>query len=177
MAKGVSSVYTPLAAVLIDESIVRTFEEKKAHFIHHFTTGANPVSCAVGLMVIEIIEKEGLVEQADILGEYLHQQAREKLFPHPTVGEIRGKGMLMGVELVKDKETKEPFDPGVQASYQVHKLAMEKGCMVVPRTGVVQGVMGDQIMIAPPLIISESEIDTALGIVDEALTDFEEEYI
>lgn len=177
MAKGMSSVYTPLAAVLIGQEIVSTFEEKKAKFIHHFTTAANPVSCAIGLAVIDIIEKERLVERAATLGEYLHQQAREKLSPHPTVGEIRGKGMLMGVELVKDKETKKPFDPSVQASYQVHKLAMEKGCMVVPRTGLVQGVMGDQIMIAPPLIISENEIDTALDIVDEALSKFEEEYI
>jgi len=177
MAKGISSVYTPLAAVLIGQEIVSTFKEKEAKFIHHFTTAANPVSCAIGLAVFDIIEKERLVERAATLGEYLHQQAREKLSPHPTVGEIRGKGMLMGVELVKDKETKEPFDPGVQASYKVHKLAMEKGCLVVPRTGVVQGVMGDQIMIAPPLIITESEIDTALDIVDEALSNFEEAYI
>lgn len=175
MAKGISSVYTPLAAVLIDESIVRTFEEKKAHFIHHFTTAANPVSCAVGLAVIEIIEKEALVERAATLGEYLHKKSEEILFRHPTVGDIRGKGMLLGVELVQDKETKEPFDPALQASYRVHQLAMDRGCMIVPRTGVAKGIKGDQLMIAPPLIITESEIDTALDIVDSALTAFEKE--
>lgn len=175
MAKGISSVYTPLAAVLINENIVRTFDEKNARFIHHFTTGANPVSCAVGLTVIDIIEKEGLVERAATLGEYLRQKTAEKLSHHPTVGDIRGKGMLMGVELVRDKETKEPFDPAVKASYRVHELAMDRGCMVVPRTGVVKGVQGDQFMIAPPLIIKEGEIDTALDIVDSALTAFEKE--
>lgn len=175
MAKGVSSVYTPLAAVLIDESIVRTFEEKNAQFIHHFTTAANPVSCVVGLAVIDIIEKEGLVERAATLGEYLHKKTREKLYHHPTVGDIRGKGMLMGVELVKDKETKEPFDPALQASYRVHQLAMDRGCMIVPRTGTVKGIKGDQFMIAPPLIIKEGEIDTALDIVDDALAAFEKE--
>jgi adenosylmethionine-8-amino-7-oxononanoate aminotransferase len=175
MAKGVSSVYTPLAAVLIDEDIIETFDKKNARFINHFTTAGNPISCAIGLAVIDIIEKEGLVERAAIMGKYLHKKTREKLSLHPTVGDIRGKGMLMGVELVKDKETKEPFDPGLQASYQVHRLAMERGCMVVPRTGVVEGVKGDQIMIAPPLIISESEIDTALDIIGEALFSFEEQ--
>lgn len=177
MAKGISSVYTPLAAVLIDERIARTFEKNKAHFIHGYTTAGNPVSCSIGLEVIDIIEKEGLVERSATMGDYLNEKAKQKLLPHPTVGDIRGKGMLMGVELVKNKETKEPFNADIQASYQVHLLAMDRGCMVFPRTGIIQGVKGDQIMIAPPLIITESEIDKALDILDSSLSEFEKQIL
>lgn len=175
LAKGISSVYVPLAAVLIDEAIVATFEAKKAPFVHHFTAASNPISCAVGLAVINIIEKERLVERAATLGEYLHKKAKEKLYHHPTVGDIRGKGMLMGVELVRNKETKEPLSPARHASQRVHQFALDRGCMIAPRTGVVKGIEGDQIMIAPPLIITKKEIDTALDMVDSAISDFEKE--
>ena len=83
----------------------------------------------------------------------------------------------MGVELVKNKETKEPFAPALLASSKVHQLAMEKGCMVFPTTGVEEGVAGDEIMMAPPYIITEGEIDSALVMVGEALTDFEKEFV
>jgi len=176
VAKGMTSGYTPMAAVLIDDRIVKTFEKTGAPFVNAFTMAGNPVSCAVGLAVIDIIEKEGLVERNAKLGEYLHKRAREKLANHPTVGDIRGKGMLMGAELVKNRKTKEPFDPSLLASARLHRLTMDKGCMIFPSTGVVKGVKGDQFMIAPPFIITEGEIDTALDIVDEALTDFEKEF-
>ena len=177
MAKGVSSVYTPLAAVLIDDRIARVFAETGSRFINAFTTAGNPVSCAVGLAVIDIIEKEGLVERSARSGEYLHKQAREKLSGHASVGDIRGKGLLMGVELVKNKETREPFDPTLSAAARVQRLAMQRGCMVFGVTGVAQGIKGDEFVIAPPFIITESEIDTALDIVAEALTDFEKEVV
>jgi adenosylmethionine-8-amino-7-oxononanoate aminotransferase len=175
MAKGITGAYTPMAAVLIGDRIARVFEKTGGKFINAYTTAGNPVSCAAGLAVIDIIEKEGLIERSARLGEYLHKRAREKLQYHPSVGDIRGKGMLMGVELVKNKETKEPYDPALLASSRVHRLAMEKGCMVFPTTGVVNGVSGDEIIIAPPYIITESEIDTALDMVDEALNEFERE--
>jgi len=175
MAKGISSVYVPLAAVLIDEKIVDTFNEKRVPFTHHFTTASNPISCAVGCAVIDIIEKQKLVERAARLGEYLHRKASGILLPHPAVGDIRGKGLLMGIELVKNKKTKEPFPPVLHASNRVHQLALQRGCLIVPRTGTVKGTDGDQFMIAPPLIITEKEIDAALGIVDSALVAFEKE--
>jgi len=175
MAKGISSVYVPLAAVLIDEKIVDTFNEKHVPFTHHFTTASNPISCAVGCAVIDIIEKQKLVERAARLGEYLHQKARNMFLSHPTVGDIRGKGMLMGVELVKNKKTKEPFPPALHASNRVHQFALQRGCLIVPRTGVSKGTEGDQFMIAPPLIINEKELDIALDMVDRALSAFEEE--
>lgn len=174
-AKGMSGAYVPLAAILISDRIAQAFEKTGGKFINAFTTAGNPVSCAAGIAVLDIIEKEKLVARSARMGEYLHQHAREKLAHHPSVGDIRGKGLLMGVELVKDKKTREPFAPTLLASSRVHRLAMEKGCMVYPVTGVEQGIAGDEIMMAPPYIITEKEIDTALEMVDEALTDFEKE--
>jgi len=121
------------------------------------------------------VEKEGLVERNVKLGEYLHKRAREKLSQHPSVGDIRGKGMLMGIELVKNKETKEPFDPTLNISYRVHLIAKQKGCMIYPTAGVIQGIKGNQFLVAPPYIITEEEIDTALDMLDEAITEFEKE--
>jgi len=175
MAKGMTGAYTPMAAILIDDRIAKVFEKTDGKFINAYTTAGNPVSCAAGIAVVDIIEKEELVERSAKLGEYLHKRATEQFSHHPTVGDIRGKGLLMGVELVKDKKTKEPFDPALLAAPQVHRLAMEKGCMIFPSSGTEQGIKGDTLSMAPPYIINESEIDTALDMIDEAITDFEKE--
>jgi adenosylmethionine-8-amino-7-oxononanoate aminotransferase len=175
MAKGMTGAYTPLAAILVSDRIAGVFEQTKGKFVNAFTTAGNPVSCAAGIAVVDIIESENLVERSARLGEYLHRRAAEKLSHHPVVGDIRGRGLLMGVELVKDKATKEPFDPALLAGPRVHRLAMEKGCMVFPTSGFHQGVKGDAIMAAPPYIITEKEIDTALDIIDDVLSDFEKE--
>ena len=174
-AKGMTGGYAPMAVVLIDNKISEVFSKTKTRFTHGFTMEANPVSCAAAISVIDIIEKEGLVERSATLGEYLHKQTREKLSQHPSVGDIRGKGMLLGVELVKNKETKEPFNPALTASYRVHMLAKQKGCMIYPTAGIIQGVKGDHFLIAPPFIITKGEIDTALDILAEAITEFEKE--
>jgi len=175
LAKGMTGGYAPMAAVLIDEDIRKVFAETGGTFTHGFTMEANPVSCAVAITVIDILEKEGLVERSAILGEYLHKRAKEKLSQHPSVGDIRGKGMLLGIELVKNKKTKEPFDPALTASYRVYQVAKQKGCMIYPTAGVVQGIKGDHFLVAPPYIITKEEIDTALDILDEAIAELEKE--
>lgn len=177
MAKGMTGAYTPMAAILIADRIAKVFDKTSSKFVNAYTTAGNPVSCAAGIAVVDIIEKEGLVERSAKLGEYLHKRAKEKLSHHPIVGDIRGKGLLMGIELVKNKETKEPFDSTLLAAPRVHQLAMEKGCMVFPSSGTDQGIKGDMLVVAPPYIITESEIDTALDMIDEAITDFGKEFV
>lgn len=171
--KALNGGYAPLSAVIIDYRIGKVFAEENVAFAHGFTLANNPVSCSACLAVLDIIEKEGFVERCAGLGEYLHKQAKEKLAHHPTVGDIRGRGLLMGIEIVKEKETREPFDPGLLAAIRVHKIARQKGIMVYPTSGVVKGVKGDQLMASPPFIITKDEIDTALDIIDESLTEFE----
>jgi len=176
MAKGMTGAYTPMAAILIADRIARVFEKTSGKFVNAYTTAGNPVSCAAGIAVVDIIEKDGLVERSAKMGKYLHKQAQEKLSHHPTVGDIRSKGLLMGIELVKNKKTRETLDPALMAAPKIHQLAMEKGCMVFPASGTEQGVRGDILTMAPPYIITESEIDTALSMIDEAITDFEEKF-
>ncbi len=175
MAKGMTGAYTPLAAILVSDRIAGVFTETGGKFINAFTTSGNPVSCAAGIAVVDIIEKEGLVERSARLGEHLQRRAREKLSRHPVVGDIRGRGMLVGVELVSDRTTGEPFPPSLLAGPRVHRLAMDRGCMVFPTSGFDRGIRGDAVMVAPPYIITEEQIDTALDVVDEALADFSRE--
>jgi adenosylmethionine-8-amino-7-oxononanoate aminotransferase len=173
MAKGMSGGYTPMGAIAIDERIAQTFEKANARFFNAYSTGGNPVSCAIVKTVLDVIEEGGLVERNAGLGEYLHRQAKQKLSPHPSIGDIRGKGMLMGIELVRNKKTKETFAPALMAGTKVRRLAMDKGLIVYPSSGMEQGVRGDTLIIAPPYIITESEINMALDILDEAISDFE----
>lgn len=173
MAKGFSGGYTPMAAMCVDDRIAKTFEKANARFFNVYSTGGNPVSCAVVNTVLDIIEEGGTVERNARLGEYLFSQARQKLSNHPSVGDIRGKGMLMGIELVKDKKTKATFEPTLGAGAQVHRLALARGLIVYPSFGMEQGIRGDALMIAPPYIITEKEIDWALDTLDEAIGEFE----
>jgi len=172
-AKGMTGCYTPMAVVIIDKKIGEAFSRKSAPFIHGFTMEGNPVSAAACLAVMKIMQEEKLVERCAKLGDYFFKCGRQKLGHHSTIGDIRGKGLLMGVEIVKNKQTREPFDPALKAAYRLQKIAMEKGCLIYPTTGVINGVKGDHFLIAPPFIIREEEINAAFDILDEALSDFE----
>ncbi|MAG14592.1 MAG: aspartate aminotransferase family protein [Dehalococcoidales bacterium] len=176
-AKGMTGGYAPMAVTIIDGKIGEVFTQKGASFIHGFTMEGNPVSATACLTVLDIIEKEGLIERSARLGEYFFRRGREKLSHHPSVGDIRGKGLLMGIELVKNRETKEPFDPALRVANRMQQIAMQKGCMGYPTTGVDNGVRGDHFLVSPPFIITESEIDTAFDMLDDALTDLEKEFL
>jgi adenosylmethionine-8-amino-7-oxononanoate aminotransferase len=176
-AKGMTGGYTPMAVAIIDGKIGEAFTKKGASFIHGFTMEGNPVSATACLTVLGIIEKENLVQRSARLGEYFFKVGREKLSHHPTIGDIRGKGLLMGIEIVKDRDTREPFDPALRAAYKVQRLAMEHGVMGYPTTGVDNGVRGDTFLVSPPFIIEEAEIDAAFDLLDRAFTDFEREVL
>jgi len=173
LAKGLSSGYTPISALLISDDISRVFEKKNIRFAHGHTLAGNPVSCAVALAVLDIIQRDKLVERSGNLGAYLHQRAKDTLLKHSIVGDIRGKGLLLGVELVKDKLTKEPFGSAVGIEVLVHQKAMQKGCLIYPGTGTVDGIGGAHFLVAPPFIITKEEIDTALEILDESISEVE----
>jgi adenosylmethionine-8-amino-7-oxononanoate aminotransferase len=173
MAKGMTGAYAPLGGMAIDESIVEVYEKTSAGFVNPFTTAGNPVSCAVCKTVFDIIERDNLVERSAWLGEYLYNKAKSEISHHASVGDIRGKGMLLAIELVKDKKTREPFAPSLEAAVKVKNFAMEQGCIIYPSFGTEQGVRGDLLLLAPPYIITEKEIDWALDVIDRAFEKFE----
>jgi len=163
--------------VIIDEKIGKLFSESGASFMHGFTMEGNPVSAATCLAVIDVLQKEGLVERCARLGEYFFQQGREKLSHHPVVGDIRGRGLLMGIELVQDKEKREPFALKRGAANRLQHIAMEHGVMGYPTVGIKNGVSGDALLVSPPFIITEPVIDEAFDRIDAAITDFEKEFL
>jgi len=172
-AKGLAGGYLPLGATIASDKVFEGFKEP---FAHGHTYGSHPVVCAAGLVVLTYMEKQNLVENSRINGKYLHKKL-EQLYDHPTVGDIRGMGIFAGIEFVKDKETKEPFDPSIGFNGRVVEQCYENGLLVYPGVGTVDGVKGDHIQVAPPLIVSKDEIDEIVKLLDKSLGEVEAEVL
>ena len=108
------------------------------------------------------------------MGEYLERGLRD-LLDHPSVGDVRGMGLMWGLELVRDKETKKTFNPGLQTHLKVYEAAKQQGLLLLPSGGCDRGHAGDMVLLGPPLIITSKEIDELIGILHESLTQVERE--
>jgi adenosylmethionine-8-amino-7-oxononanoate aminotransferase len=172
--KGASSGYMPLGGVVMDGKIASGFAAAGEFFQHVFTYVNNPVAARVCLEVMDIIEEEGILAHATETGAYLQARARE-LSAHPIVGDIRGLGLTLGIELVKDRETGAPFPAGEKVSQRLCRLALTRGLSVSGASGGADWIDGDDLRFYPPLVISREEIDLSLGIIDESLSQLEEE--
>lgn len=165
MAKGISSGYLPISAVGVSDRVAAEFVgDKSKTFGGGITFGTHPVSCAVALANIEIIEREGLVENADRVGSYLQQRLEALMDQHPIIGGVRGKGLLLAVEMVKDRATRTPFpEPDGLADTLTAALT---------RNGVLCRA-GNVINIAPPLVITEAEADELADMIGRAIGETE----
>ena len=172
--KGVSSGYIPLGGVIVRDAIRESFTKDGAAFAHVHTYVNNPVAMQVGLAVLDIIEKENILEHVSRTGAYLHSRAAE-LLRHPCVGEVRGKGLLLGIELVRDKTSREPLPANLQVHKRLHRILFDKGLAVSTTSGVADFVNGDDLRFYPPLIITRDQIDEALGMIDAGLEQLEAE--
>ena len=171
-AKGLAGGYVPLGAVIMSDAIAETFIGSGSSFVHDFTYGAHPVACAAGLAVLRIIERDRLVENAAVQGEYLFRRLNELAESQPMIGDIRGKGLLAGIELVADRATGAPAPAELELARKAHLAAQEHGLMIYPGAGS-DGVAGDQILVSPPLTVQADDIDEiverlALGLNDVA---------
>jgi adenosylmethionine-8-amino-7-oxononanoate aminotransferase len=171
-AKGLAGGYVPLGAVIMSDAIAETFIGSGSSFVHDFTYGAHPVACAAGLAVLRIIERDRLVENAAVQGEYLFRRLHELAESQPLIGDIRGKGLLAGIELVADRATGAPAPAELELARKAHLAAQEHGLMIYPGAGT-DGVAGDQILVSPPLTVEADDIDEiverlALGLNDVA---------
>jgi putrescine---pyruvate transaminase len=167
LGKGLTSGYMPLSATAVSQEIYRTVTDRAEEFAfwHGFTFNAHPGCCAAALAVLGILEKESLVERAEIMGRRLLARLRE-LEGLSIVGEVRGLGLLAGVELVQDKATRAPFPAG-KAGTLVRRKCLEKG--------VIIRALGDVIAMCPPLVISEAELDALVDTIGEAIRETERE--
>ncbi|MFZ5648007.1 MAG: aspartate aminotransferase family protein [Bacillota bacterium] len=159
VAKGMSAGYIPLGGVIAKEEIYETFKKGSGAFVHGHTYGGNPLAAAVAVAVLEVIRDENLVENSRVMGRYLLDQLKEKLSSYSVVGDIRGLGLMQGVELVRDKAGKAPFDPKLNVAESATNILMDHGVVVYPGTGGADGVGGDHFLLAPPLIINREQVD------------------
>jgi adenosylmethionine-8-amino-7-oxononanoate aminotransferase len=172
--KGVGGGYYPLAGALINRTIAEAIASGSGGFAASQSHSGHPVGMAVGLAVLDYVEKHSILAHAEKMGEYLGQRLRD-LLAHPSVGDVRGKGLMWGLEFVQDKETKETFDPKKQIYLMIYERAKNKGLILLPSGGCDRGHAGDMALVGPPLIVTQREIDELVGILDEALTEVERE--
>jgi len=169
VGKGLSSGYTPIAATIAVEKVYDAIYKESTSFIHGHTYGGNPLSCAVALAVQNYIETHDLVSQCARMGELM----LDRLMPLqelPIVGEVRGKGLLIGIEFVADREKKVPFAPLQGVTEMIVDSIFEKGVLVMPGApGLIDGVAGDHIAISPPFTITETEVNQTVEAVKESI--------
>lgn len=170
-AKGMSGGYTPLGAAIAKEEIYKAFT--KTGFEHGFTYGGNPLSCAIGVEVLDYIVQNNLVHRVEVMGERLMEKLNG-LYKHPTVGDVHGKGLLTGIEFVKNQETKEPFEPGIAYKERVLRKASESGLSLYP--GGCWG-QGEGVMVGPPFIVTGQQVDEIVEILDRSLDEVERDVI
>jgi adenosylmethionine-8-amino-7-oxononanoate aminotransferase len=170
VGKGLSSGYSPIYAVIVKEDIYKTIKEGSGAFVHGHTYGQNPLSCAVSSAVMDYIQKHDLVTRSLRMGEGLIR-ALQSLTRFDFVGDIRGKGLFAGIEFVKDRKTKEPFDPRLKLNGSIANRAFGKGLITYPGGGGADGIKGDHLLLAPPLIITEEQIDRMVSILDQTFAE------
>ena len=167
--KGLSSGYTPIAATVVSDRIYDAIYEKQTHYVHGHTYGGNPLSCAVALAVQDYIVEHDLITNCRRMGDLMLDQL-QPLLECPIVGAVRGKGLLTGVEFVKDKDTREPFPVDERVTASVVDRVFERDVLIMPGApGLVDGVAGDHIALSPPFTIDEQQVDTTVTAVTEAV--------
>ena len=162
-AKSITSGAIPLGGIGMTDEIAETITSSKSPWMHAYTYSGHPVSCAVGLATLDIIENEDLPGQAATKGEAMLQKLHEALDDHPHVGNVRGQGLMHGIEIVKDKQTKEWFDADFGLGAKLTKALMDRGLYTRVRSEIICN--------APPLTTDESVLDQMVGIYKDAIVE------
>lgn len=169
IAKGLGAGYQPIGALLVSDSIFSAIQTGTGFFQHGHTYMGHALACATALKVQEIIERDQLISQVRTMGDILSKRLHAEFGNHSNVGDIRGRGLFRGLELVQDRATKTPFDPTLKINVKIKKAAMDAGLMCYPMGGTLDGKHGDHIMISPPFIITETQIDELVSKLAQAI--------
>jgi adenosylmethionine-8-amino-7-oxononanoate aminotransferase len=169
LSKALGAGHMPLGAVLVRRRLYEAISSSPpGHLIHGFTYSGTPLAAALGIEVLRIMDEDGLVSAAAVLGDRLMDRL-DRLRRHPIVGDIRGRGLLIGVEFVCDRESRNSFPPTAEVTRQVFEACLAEGLIVYPCAGTVDGKYSDQVMLAPPFIVSADEIDDLADRLDRAI--------
>jgi adenosylmethionine-8-amino-7-oxononanoate aminotransferase len=169
LGKGLGGGYQPISAVICTTDVYETIARGSGALKHGQTYNAHPVGCAAALAVQRIIRQEGLLGRVNDAGARLMAQLRERLGDHPNVGDIRGRGLLVAIELVAERSTKAPFDPALAMHQRAKAEAFARGLLIYPGGGTVDGRVGDHILLAPPYNVTDGELDIIVDLLAETL--------
>ena len=169
IAKGLGGGYAPIGAVLASRRVVEAIERGSGAFQHGHTYIGHPLACAAALAVQRVIRRDGLLANVQAQGARLATRLQQRFGNHPFVGDVRGRGLFQGLELVADRGTKEPFDPAQRVHALVKREAMARGLMVYPMGGTIDGKHGDHVLLAPPFIVDASAVDLIVDRLGEAI--------
>jgi adenosylmethionine-8-amino-7-oxononanoate aminotransferase len=169
IAKGLGGGYAPIGAVLVQEKIFDVIARGSGAFLHSHTYMGHPLACAAALAVQRVIRRDNLLQNVCRQGIYLSHRLKQRFANHPFVGDVRGRGLFQGVELVVDRDTKKPFDLNLRLYAQVKREAMARGLMIYPMGGTVDGSAGDHVLLAPPFIVDEPLVDTIVERLSDAI--------
>jgi adenosylmethionine-8-amino-7-oxononanoate aminotransferase len=172
LGKGMGAGYAPIAAAVASEKVMKPILSGTKSVMSGHTLSANPQSCAVSLAVMEYLEKHKLMSVVEKKGNYLRARFEQLMVQFPFIGDVRGKGLLLGMEFVLDRQTKKPFPRKALITQKMVELAKDKGLIVYPAGAGIDGVNGDAIIISPPLTISESEMDELIELLTETFAAF-----
>jgi len=167
--KGLSAGYAPLGAVIARDAVTKALERGRGYFEHGFTYSANPLSAAIGTAVLDYIREHRLVSRAARVGRVLGRKLKAAMRRHAIVGDVRGAGMMWGVELVRDRKSREPFPPQLKVARKLYEACFAEGLLIYPGAGTRQGQDGDHFIIAPPFTVTLPEIDELLARLDRGL--------
>ncbi|MEQ9124618.1 MAG: aspartate aminotransferase family protein, partial [Alphaproteobacteria bacterium] len=169
VAKGLGGGYQPIGAMLAGGHVIEAIRQGSGGFMHGHTYLGHPLACAAALAVQAAIREEDLLAAVRRQGARLMAGLEATLGQHPHVGDIRGRGLLQGVELVADREDKRPFDPALKVNQRVKAEAMARGVVLYPMPGTIDGVRGDHIVLAPPYVATDADIDRIVAVLGEAV--------
>ncbi|KAI7770100.1 hypothetical protein ACKAV7_014071 [Fusarium commune] len=161
VAKALGGGYQPISALLMHSSVADKIKMGSKFYLHSQTYQAHPVACAAAYEVQKIVQEEGLITNARCMGDYLGSLLKSRLGSHKHVGEVRGRGLMWGIELVEDKDLKTPFPPEKGVSFNIYQTGLKPGydVMVFPCPGVYEGDSGDAILLTPAFNISREDVE------------------
>ncbi len=169
MAKGLGAGYQPIGAVMVGAHIFGAIHGGSGFFQHGHTYMAHPAACAASLAVLDVIAEQGLLANVRDRGIELRQALKDRLGQHPHVGDIRGRGLFIGLEIVANRETRAPFDNAMAIPARIKADAMSRGLMVYPMGGTIDGNQGAHVLLAPPYIIESRHITVIVDRLAETI--------
>jgi len=172
-AKGASGGYAPLSVLAASEKIVRALRKQSVPFVAGHTYSQNPVVATAGLAVLDYIQRHELVQAARERGAQLQRGLTQLKHKHSVLGDVRGMGLLQGLELVRDEWSREPFPPEAGVAFKFARACIAAGAAVYPGQGGADGLVGDHALVTPPLTITSAQVDELVDAIDRGLTSIE----